>query len=678
MELPKGYDPSQTEGKWYQFWLDNNLFSPETTPDRKEVFSIVIPPPNVTGSLHQGHALSYTIEDVLVRWKRMSGYKTLWLPGKDHAGIATQNVVEKELSKEGADRHQIGREAFEKKVWEWVNTYSQRIVDQLKAFGCSVDWSRDRFTLDEGLCRAVREVFVSLYEEGLIYRGEYLVNWCPRCHTALSDLEVDHEPRASFFWEIHYPIVDNPKEHVTVATTRPETMLGDTAIAVHPEDDRYKHLIGKTVLLPLLDRPIPVIADPYVDRAFGTGCLKITPGHDPNDFEIGKRHSLPIVSVMAHDGTMNEHAGPYKGLDRFECRERVVQDLQAKGLLGKIEPHTLSVGLCQRCSTIVEPMMSTQWFMKMASLAKPAIDVVKRGEIEILPKSWEKIYFNWMENIRDWCISRQLWWGHRIPAWYCDECHEIIVSRTDVAKCPECQSTSLTQDPDVLDTWFSSALWPFSTLGWPDKTKDLKEFYPTTVMETGYDIIFFWVARMIMMGLKFTGKVPFKHVYLHGMVRDEKGQKMSKSKGNVIDPLDSIKEYGADALRFTLASLGGPGRDLKLSNERIQGYRFFLNKIWNAARFLHMNLEGFSVPPEAPTGGSLADRWIRSRFQQVANETHSALSEFRLNDAADRLYHFVWHEFCDWYVECSKLTLQGNAHLRRHLETPSPICSLYQ
>ena len=699
MELSKGYEPKAAEKKWYQFWLDRNLFSPEFTPEhapkREKTFTIVIPPPNVTGLLHQGHALSYTIEDVLVRWKRMSGFKTLWLPGKDHAGIATQNVVEKELSNEGTDRHKLGREKFEERLWQWVKQYSSRIEEQLRAFGCSVDWNRDRFTLDEGLSTAVREVFVALYEEGLIYRGEYLVNWCPRCHTAVSDLEVDHENRSSFLWEIKYPLVKNSGEFLTVATTRPETMLGDTALAVHPDDKRYKGFIGKNVLLPLLNRPIPVIADEYVDKEFGAGCLKITPGHDPNDFQIGTRHKLPIISVMSHDGTMNENAGPYKGLDRFKCREKIVEDLKRLDLLGEIKPHILSVGLCQRCSTIIEPTISTQWFMKMESLAKPAIKAVKNGDIKILPSNWEKIYFNWMENIQDWCISRQLWWGHRIPAWYCEECEKITVARSSVKKCPECQSTSLKQDPDVLDTWFSSALWPFSTLGWPKKTKDLEEFYPTSVMETGYDIIFFWVARMIMMGLKFTGKIPFSYVYLHGMVRDEKGQKMSKSKGNVIDPLDSINEFGADALRFTLISLGGPGKDLKLSNERIQGYRYFLNKIWNAARFLHMNLEGFdpkrhpqprrSPQPKAwgagvSTGrsptlvslagddykceGSLADKWIRSRYNQVIESVTKALEEFRLNDAADQLYHFTWHEFCDWYLELSKLSLQGSPESR--------------
>lgn len=665
MELPKGYEPKITENKWYAFWQKNNLFSPEFTPERIKTFTIVIPPPNVTGSLHQGHALSYTIEDVLVRWKRMSGYKTLWLPGKDHAGIATQNVVEREIEKEGTDRHKLGREKFEKRVWEWVKKYSSRIEEQLKAFGCSVDWSRDRFTLDEGFGRGVKEVFVSLYNEGLIYRGQYLVNWCTRCHTAISDLEVEHENRSHFLWEIKYQLSNNKDQFLIVATTRPETMLGDTAVAVHPDDPRYKSFVGKTVILPILNRPIPVIADEYVDREFGTGCLKITPGHDPNDFKVGAKHKLPTISVMSYDGTLNEHAGPYKGLDRFKCREKIVEDLRENGLLGEIKPHTLSVGLCERCSTIVEPMISTQWFMKMESLAKPAIRAVKNGEIRILPENWEKIYFNWMENIQDWCISRQLWWGHRIPAWYCDECSKLTVSKTDITKCPECGSNSLKQDPDVLDTWFSSALWPFSTLGWPEKTKDFEEFYPTSVMETGYDIIFFWVARMIMMGLKFTGKVPFYHVYLHGMVRDEKGQKMSKSKGNVIDPLDSINQFGADALRYTLITLGGPGKDVKLSNERIQGYRFFLNKIWNAARFLHMNLDGFSPlrhfdKPSATSEGSLANRWIKSRYQQVIESVTKSFEEFRLNDAAQLLYHFVWHEFCDWYLELSKLGLQGN------------------
>ncbi|RMG18268.1 MAG: valine--tRNA ligase [Deltaproteobacteria bacterium] len=660
--LPKAYDPAAVESKWYAYWEERGYFRADAKSD-KPPFAIVMPPPNVTGSLHMGHALTATIQDLVVRWHRMRGFETLWLPGTDHAGIATQMVVERELKqKEGKSRHDLGREAFLERVWAWKEQYGSRITEQHKALGASCDWSRERFTMDEGLSRAVREVFVRLYEEGLLYRDTRLINWCPTCLTALSDLEVEHVETEGHLWHIAYP-VEGTDRRLVVATTRPETMLGDTAVAVHPEDARYADLIGKEVRLPLVDRRIPIVADPVlVDMEFGTGAVKVTPAHDFNDFETGKRHGLEEISVLDEHGRINENGGPYAGLDRFEARERIVADLEAKGLLEKVEAHTLSVGHCQRCETVVEPRLSQQWFVKAKVLAEPAIEAVETGRTTFVPKSWEKTYFHWMRNIQDWCVSRQLWWGHRIPAWYCDACGEITVARVDPERCAHCGSTEIHQDEDVLDTWFSSALWPFSTLGWPDETDDLKKFYPQQLMETGFDIIFFWVARMMMMGLHFMGEVPFTTVYLHAMVRDEKGQKMSKTKGNVIDPLDVTRRHGADALRFTLASMAGQGRDIKLSLERVAGYQAFANKIWNAARFALMNLEDHEQDDRAPWEAGalhLADRWILTRLDRALEQVDRALKDYAFDEAARTVYRFFWHELCDWYIELSKPALRG-------------------
>ncbi len=654
--LQKVYDHTDVEGKWYARWKQGGYFEAEATSD-KPPFTIVIPPPNVTGSLHMGHALTVTIQDVLVRHKRMSGFNTLWLPGTDHAGIATQMVVERELAKEGLDRFDLGREAFLEKVWEWKAVYHARITKQLEAMGCSLDWSRERFTMDEGLSKAVREVFVTLFEQDLIFRADRLVNWSPGCQTVLSDLEVVHEEKQGSLWHMAYPVAESD-EQLVVATTRPETMLGDTAVAVHPDDPRYQHLIGKEIALPLTDRRIPIIGDAIlVDMEFGSGAVKVTPAHDPNDFETGKRHDLPMISVLDRDAKVNENApAKYQGMDRFEARKQVVADLDAAGLLVKIEEHTNKVGTCQRSGVIVEPMLSKQWYVKAAILAKPAADAVRSGRTKIVPKAWEKTYFHWMDNIRDWCISRQLWWGHQIPAWHCPQGH-ITVSRADATACAECGSTELRQDEDVLDTWFSSGLWPFSTLGWPDKTPELSTFYPTTIMETGFDIIFFWVARMMMMGIHFMGEVPFDTVLLHAMVRDEKGEKMSKTKGNVIDPLDVSQQYGADSLRFTLAAMAGHGRDIKLSPKAVEGNRNFINKIWNACRFALMNLEGFD--PDAPKPAKLGrtDRWILSRLDRAASKVDAAMETLSINEAAQTLYHFFWSELCDWYIELSKPVL---------------------
>jgi len=660
--LDKRYDPKEIEKKWYDFWIEKEYFKAESKSD-KPSYCIVIPPPNVTGSLHIGHALDNTLQDIMIRWKRMSGFNTLWMPGTDHAGIATQNVVEKDLKTKGTDRHDLGREAFIEKVWEWKKLYGGTIINQLKVLGASCDWSRERFTLDEGLSKAVREVFVRLYEEGLIYRGEYLINWCTRCHTALSDLEVEHEDKQGKLWNIRYDFVDE-EGGVTVATTRPETYLGDTAVAVNPEDERYIHLIGKKVRLPIIDREIPIIADEFVDSSFGTGAVKVTPAHDPNDFEMGKRHDLPFINILNGDGTMSEEAGPYQGQDRFECRKNILMDLEKIGHLESTKDHDHAVGHCYRCKTIVEPYLSKQWFVKIKPLAEEAIKAVKDGRVKIIPSGWENSYFDWMENIRDWCISRQIWWGHRIPVWYCDSCEELTVSRETPDKC-KCGSTELRQDEDVLDTWFSSGLWPFSTLGWPDETDDLKTFYPTSVLITGFDIIFFWVARMIMMGLKFMGEQPFEHVYIHALIRDAEGQKMSKSKGNVIDPLEMTEAFGTDAVRFTLAAYAAQGRDIKFSEERVEGYRHFLNKIWNVARFISMNVdEGTKILPESDLHNSrslsLADKWIMSRMSGVSRDVNHALDEYRFNDAASLLYQFVWHELCDWYVEMIKPDLSGD------------------
>ncbi|CAG0933433.1 partial valyl-tRNA synthetase, partial [Rhodocyclaceae bacterium] len=654
-ELAKVYEPQAVEEKWYQTWEREGYFRAEAVSD-KSSYSIVIPPPNVTGALHMGHALNNTLQDILCRWKRMSGHNVLWMPGTDHAGIATQNVVERQLAAEGKSRHELGREEFIERVWKWKGESGGQIIGQLKRLGASCDWERERFTMDEGLSRAVREVFVRLYEEGLIYRDNRLINWCPRCHTALSDIEVEHEEKAGSLWHLRYPVVDQPGRFVVVATTRPETMLGDTAVAVHPEDERYADLVGKTVLLPLMNRQIPVVADDYVDREFGTGVVKITPAHDFNDFEVGRRHNLDVVNVFDESGVVNAAGHQYEGMDRFAARKRIVEDLEAQGLLEKIDDHALAVGGCYRCKTVVEPYLSLQWYVKVGPLAEEALAAVKDGRTRIVPQQWENTYFDWMENIRDWCISRQIWWGHRIPAWYCDHCGETTVAKVDPTKCSKCGSDEIRQETDVLDTWFSSALWPFSTMGWPDQTPELKTFYPTSCLVTGFDILFFWVARMMMMGLHFMGEVPFRDVYIHALVRDAQGQKMSKSKGNVIDPLVVIDQYGTDAFRFTLAAFAAQGRDIKLAEERIAGYRNFANKIWNASRFALMNLEGFDPDAVDPAELQLsnADRWILYRLNAAAAETREALEAYRYNDAANTLYRFTWSEFCDWYIELVK------------------------
>lgn len=670
--LDKSYDPHQVEEKWYRVWMERNYFrADEHSTD--PAYSIVIPPPNVTGVLHIGHALNNTLQDILIRFKRMGGYNVLWMPGTDHAGIATQNVVERQLMEEGLDRHVLGREKFIERVWRWKEQSGGTIITQLKKLGASCDWSRERFTMDEGLSEAVREVFIRLYQEGLIYRSHYIINWCPRCQTALSDLEVEHHEIAGKLYHLRYPFPEGNRFAV-VATTRPETMLGDTAVAVHPEDERYQKDIGKKVVLPVLGREIPVIADPYVDREFGTGCLKITPAHDFNDFEIGLKHGLEQIKVIDEEGRMSEHAGPYRGLDRFECRERIVEDFKREGVLIKIEDYHHKVGHCYRCKTIVEPNLSLQWFVRTKPLAQAALEAVRTGRTRIVPELWEKTYYEWMENIKDWCISRQIWWGHRIPAWYCEACGEMIVSKQEPHSCSRCQSNRLRQETDVLDTWFSSALWPFSTMGWPEETAELKMFYPTSALVTGFDILFFWVARMMMMGLKFMGDVPFKDVYIHGLVRDEKGEKYSKTRGNVVDPLELIERFGADALRFTLAALTMPGSDLKLSESRTEGYRHFANKIWNASRFVLMNLETWipdgNGPRRSPEEFSLPDRWIRRRLNETIRSVRKGLEEYKFNEACHVLYQFIWHEFCDWYLEMSKLYLyregdQKRQHLTR-------------
>ena len=650
--MAKGYEPRDVEERWYKYWEENGLFRGEARSDKKP-FCIVIPPPNVTGSLHMGHALNNTLQDILCRYKKMKGYNVLWQPGTDHAGIATQNVVEKDLALKGTDRHQIGRERFIELVWEWKEKYGGVIINQLKRLGSSCDWSRERFTMDEGLSRAVREVFVRLYEEHLVYRGDYITNWCPRCHTALADLEVEHEDMESALYYIRYPF-EKGGGYLTVATTRPETLLGDTAVAVNPEDERYKNVSGAYVLLPVLNRLMPVIFDKYVDKEFGTGALKITPAHDPNDFEIGNRHELERIKVIDEDGRMNELAGPYKGIDRFECREKILDDLKRSGLLEKIEPYRHAVGHCYRCKTMIEPILSKQWFIKIGPLAQKAIAAVKEGKTRIVPSNWESVYYEWMNNIKDWCVSRQIWWGHRIPAWYCQDCGEVIVAKEEPKECHSCKSRNLNRETDVLDTWFSSALWPFSTLGWPDETDELKAFYPTSVLVTGFDILFFWVARMMMMGIHFMENVPFRDVYIHALVRDVEGKKMSKSKGNVIDPIEVIEQFGTDAFRFTLAAFAAQGRDIKLSEERISGYRHFVNKIWNSARLVLMNLEDTIEVEPHDVIYNLPERWILTRLAQLSEEIPRALDEYRFNDAASLCYQFVWHEFCDWYLEMAK------------------------
>lgn len=668
--MDKAYSPQGIEEKWYAFWRENELFGAADQSDQS-AFSIVIPPPNVTGVLHMGHALNNTLQDLLIRWKRMSGHNTLWMPGMDHAGIATQNVVESEIGREGLTRHDLGRDKFIERVWKWKERSGGQIFNQLEKLGCSCDWDRQRFTLDEGLSKAVTEVFIRLHEEGLIYRGDYIINWCPRCHTALSDLEVEHEETKGSLYHLKYPFKDGSVsdgvEFVTVATTRPETMLGDTAVAVHPDDERYSHLVGRTLILPVIGREIPVIADSYVDSQFGSGAVKVTPAHDPNDFEMGVRHDLPSVVVMNKDGSMSEEAGPYAGQDRYECRKNLLNDLEAGGILIKTSDHQMSVGHCYRCKTVIEPRRSKQWFVKMTPLAEPAIEAVRSGKIKIIPKSWENSYFDWMLNIRDWCISRQIWWGHRIPAWHCG-CGEIMVARQTPKLCKACGSTELRRDEDVLDTWFSSALWPFSTLGWPEKTPALETFYPTSTLVTGFDILFFWVARMIMMGIKFMDDIPFKDVYIHALVRDAHGQKMSKSKGNVVNPLTMIEKFGTDAFRFTLTAFAAQGRDVKFSEDRAGGYRNFVNKVWNASRFILMNIEGHKAADISSVKLNLIDRWILSRLNTAADEVNSALKEYRFNDAAAAVYQFIWREFCDWYIELSKPVLQekcGNADATR-------------
>jgi valyl-tRNA synthetase len=656
--LPKAYAFHEVEPHWYAYWQQEGLFH-AGLDGAKPPFSIVIPPPNVTGQLHMGHALNNTLQDILCRYKRLTGFEVLWVPGADHAGIATQNVVERHLAAEHRSRHQLGREAFLESVWKWKEKYGGIIINQLKRLGASCDWERERFTMDEGLSQAVRQVFVSLYQEGLIYRGKRMINWCPRCVTALANIEVEVEELDGHLYYLRYPLVSG-KGAVVVATTRPETMLGDTAVAVHPEDPRYKSAIGQKVVLPLVERHLPVIADAYVDREFGTGALKITPAHDFNDFEVARKHQLELVQVINEDGTMGEEAGPYAGMERYACRKRIVKDLEKGGFLVKVEHYKHRVGHCYRCQNVVEPMLSLQWFVSTRPLAEKSMAAVREGKTRIIPVKWEKDYFNWMENLEDWCISRQIWWGHRIPAWYCRQCGEVVVSLQEPKTCPNCGMDELEQDPDVLDTWFSSALWPFSTMGWPEETRELKTFYPTSVLVTAFDILFFWVARMMMMGLHFMREVPFDDVYVHALVRDTQGHKMSKSKGNVIDPLVMMDQYGTDALRFTLTALAVQGRDVKLSEERIEGYKHFVNKIWNASRLVLMNIEGLKVLPEIPPKPvKLMHRWILSRLQRVISEVGEAVEGYQFNQYAHVLYQFVWHEYCDWYLEMIKPDFYG-------------------
>ena len=651
--IPKVYDPASVEKKWYEFWEKNRYFHAEPEPGKKP-FSIVIPPPNITGKLHMGHALDNTLQDILIRWHRMMGDNTLWMPGYDHAGLATQIKVEEVLKKEeGKTRFDLGREEFVKRVWAWKEEYGDRIINQLKCLGISCDWERKRFTMDEGCSRAVRETFVSLFEKGLIYKGTRITNWCVNCHTALSDIEVEHEDTPGHLWYVRYPVVGEEDTYLTIATTRPETIPGDTAVAVNPEDERYVKLIGKTLRLPILNREIPVIADSYVDTKFGTGAVKITPSHDPNDYEMGLRHNLPEIVVIGKDGVMTEEAGPFAGLERYECRKQIVARLKEEGYLVKIEEHSHAVGHCQRCHNIVEPLVSTQWFVKMQPLVKAAVDCVTDGRTQFVPERFTKNYTGWMENIHDWCISRQIWWGHRIPVWYCDDCGEMSASRTDLEKCPKCGSTHIHQDEDALDTWFSSALWPFSTMGWPDNTELLKQFYPTSVLVTGYDIIFFWVARMLIMGMEFMKEIPFEKVFIHGLVRDSQGRKMSKSLGNGIDPLEVIEKYGADTLRFMLITGNTPGNDMRFYWERVEGTRNFANKIWNASRFALMNMEGYDKDAElAPY--TLADKWILSRLQDTVKDVTGLLERFELGEAGRAIYDFIWSEVCDWYIEIAK------------------------
>ena len=653
-ELAKTYDPKGIEDRLYKKWEDNGYFHAQADRSKKP-FTIVMPPPNITGQLHMGHALDNTMQDILIRYKRMQGYNALWQPGTDHAAIATEVKVIDSLKKQGIDKNDLGREGFLEKCWEWKDEYGSRIINQLKKMGSSADWSRERFTMDKGCSDAVLEVFIKLYEKGLIYKGSRIVNWCPVCKTSISDAEVEHEEQDGFFWHINYPVVGEAGRFVEIATTRPETLFGDTAVAVNPDDERYQDIIGKMLKLPMTDREIPVIADSYVDKEFGTGCVKITPAHDPNDFEDGKRHNLEEIVVINDDATMNSKAGKYAGMDRYECRKALVEDLEKEGLLVKVVPHSHNVGTHDRCGTTVEPMIKQQWFVKMDDLIKPAVEGVKNGDIKLLPKRMEKTYFNWTDNIRDWCISRQLWWGHRIPAYYCDECGEMVVSKNAPEKCPKCGCTHMTQDPDTLDTWFSSALWPFSTLGWPEKTEDLDYFYPNDVLVTGYDIIFFWVIRMIFSGYEQMGKAPFHTVLFHGLVRDSQGRKMSKSLGNGIDPLEVIDKYGADALRLTLITGNAPGNDMRFYWERVEASRNFANKVWNASRFIMMNLEGMEVTKPAISDLAPEDKWILSAVNTLTKDVTENMDKFELGIAVQKVYDFIWDEFCDWYIEIAKV-----------------------
>ena len=653
-ELAKTYDPKGIEDRLYKKWENNGYFHAQADRSKKP-FTIVMPPPNITGQLHMGHALDNTMQDILIRYKRMQGYNALWQPGTDHAAIATEVKVIDSLKKQGIDKNDLGREGFLEKCWEWKDEYGSRIINQLKKMGSSADWSRERFTMDKGCSDAVLEVFIKLYEKGLIYKGSRIVNWCPVCKTSISDAEVEHEEQDGFFWHINYPVVGEAGRFVEIATTRPETLFGDTAVAVNPDDERYQDIIGKMLKLPMTDREIPVIADSYVDKEFGTGCVKITPAHDPNDFEVGKRHNLEEIVVINDDATMNSKAGKYAGMDRYECRKALVEDLEKEGLLVKVVPHSHNVGTHDRCGTTVEPMIKQQWFVKMDDLIKPAVEGVKNGDIKLLPKRMEKTYFNWTDNIRDWCISRQLWWGHRIPAYYCDECGEMVVSKNAPEKCPKCGCTHMTQDPDTLDTWFSSALWPFSTLGWPEKTEDLDYFYPNDVLVTGYDIIFFWVIRMIFSGYEQMGKAPFHTVLFHGLVRDSQGRKMSKSRGKGLDPLEVIDKYGADALRLTLITGNAPGNDMRFYWERVEASRNFANKVWNASRFIMMNLEGMEVTKPAISDLAPEDKWILSAVNTLTKDVTENMDKFELGIAVQKVYDFIWDEFCDWYIEIAKV-----------------------
>ena len=657
-ELAKTYDPQEVEDRIYDFWLNGGYFHATVDPEKKP-YTIVIPPPNITGQLHMGHAMDETLQDILIRWRRMQGYSALWLPGTDHASIATEAKIVEAMRQEGLTKEDLGREKFLERAWAWKEKYGGRIVEQLKKLGSSCDWERERFTMDEGCNKAVREVFVRLYNKGLIYRGERIINWCPHCKTSISDAEVEFAEKDGNFWHIRYPFKDG-SGYLELATTRPETMLGDTAVAVHPDDPRYKDIVGKMLILPLVGREIPVIADTYVEQDFGTGVVKITPAHDPNDFEVGLRHNLEIINVMNDDGSINENGGKFAGMPGLEARKQIVKELEEQGFLVRIEPIKHNVGSCYRCHTVVEPRVSKQWFVKMEPLAKPAIECVRDGRVRFIPERMEKIYFNWMENIKDWCISRQLWWGHRIPAWYCEDCGETIVAMDAPHTCPKCGSEKLHQDEDTLDTWFSSALWPFSTLGWPDQTEDLKYFYPTDTLVTGYDIIFFWVARMIFSGMEHMGEPPFKTVFIHGLIRDAQGRKMSKSLGNGIDPLEVIAQYGADALRFTLVTGNSPGNDLRFSQEKVEAGRNFANKIWNASRFILMNIDGQDVPNQLPEKLALEDKWIVNQFNQVVKEVTDNLEHFEIGIAVQKLYDFLWDELCDWYIEIAKIRLQSS------------------